>query len=178
MKNIQYRTHQSYFCEDKEQCWTLFWAGGAKQRGAERESGRLRNHTHTLLWLWRNCCQATAPLQAWDLHMQQCYWQQLASGLWQLKGNLEAASRKALLRFASALISVWEIGLTFMLSCQFQCPKPGPALKATHPCEKQTAMTRCANILSAQKSFLQGTKKTGYVDSLIYVFKWLLAVSK
>ncbi len=135
MKNIQYRTHQSYFCEDKEQCWTLFWAGGAKQRGAERESGRLRNHTHTLLWLWRNCCQATAPLQAWDLHMQQCYWQQLASGLWQLKGNLEAASRKALLRFASALISVWEIGLTFMLSCQFQCPKPGPALKATHPCE-------------------------------------------
>ncbi len=150
-----------------ERCFELEEPNKEAQRG-----GRLRNHTHTLLWFWRNCCQATAPLQAWDLHMQQCYRQQLASGLWQLKGNLEAASRKALLRFASALISV------FMLSCQFQCPKPCPALKATHPCETNKGHDTLCQYIECAKVIFTRNKKTGYVDSLIYVFKWLLAVSK
>lgn len=129
-KNIQYRTHQSYFYEDKEQCWKLFWAGGAKQRGAERA-----DVSETTLTPYCGSDGTVAKQQHLCRHETFTCSSAIDSAMWQLKGNIEAASQKALLRYASALISVWETGIAFMLSCQFQCPKPCPALKATHPCE-------------------------------------------
>lgn len=154
----------------------LSWRSQTKRhRERKRERTSQKPHSHLTAVLTE-----LLPSNSTSAGMRPSHAAVLLTVLWQLKGNLEAASQKALLRCASSLISVWKIGLAFMLSCQFQCRKPCPALKATHPCETNKRPWHVVPIFykGVLTRHFYKEQKTGFVDSLIYVFKWLLMVSK